>query len=99
MAITCERTEGAVQLALGGPMTIYEAAEHKRELLAALAAGGGLELDLSGVDEIDTAGLQLLVLARREGARTGQPVRITGHGPALTEALGCYGLSHWIDES
>ena len=44
-------------------LTIYNALEQKQQLLDALSATSRLELDLSQVAEIDTAGLQLLILA------------------------------------
>jgi anti-anti-sigma regulatory factor len=47
-------------------MTIYQAQAQKEQLLAALAATEHLELDLSAVTEMDTAGLQLLLLLKRE---------------------------------
>lgn len=80
------------RISLAGSMTIYEAAAQKAELLAALAGASALELELGQVDEADTAGLQLLLLLRREGARAGKPVRVLSLGPALVEALARYGL-------
>lgn len=81
------------RISLSGGMTIYEAAAHKSELLAALAGAQALELDLGAVDEADTAGLQLLLLLRREGARAGKPVRVVSLSPALLEVLDRYGLA------
>lgn len=86
--------EGAapVRIDVSGGMTIYEAAEHKVRLLAALDAASALELDLGEVDEADTAGLQLLLLLRREGARAGKPVRVLRLSPAVADVLQRYGL-------
>jgi anti-sigma B factor antagonist len=48
-------------------MTVYCASELKPALLLEAAAGhNSLELDLSQVQEFDTAGLQLLLLLNRE---------------------------------
>jgi anti-sigma B factor antagonist len=52
-------------ITLAGDMTVYVAAELKTALLAEFAAGH-TALDLSQVQEIDTAGLQLLLLLNRE---------------------------------
>jgi ABC-type transporter Mla MlaB component len=84
---TCAR------LAIDGPMTVYEAPAQRHALLAALAAGAGLEIDVCGLDEIDTAGVQLLVLVQREGRDTGKPVRLAGQSAALAEVLGRYGIA------
>ncbi len=68
-------------------LTIYHAQEHKDRLLAALDTGDGLELDLSQVGEIDTAGLQLLILAKQEAARREKTLAIVAHSPAVRETL------------
>lgn len=81
-----------VRIDVSGGMTIYEAAEHKARMLAALAGASALELDLGAVDEADTAGLQLLLLLRREGARAGKPVRVLRLSPAVADVLRRYGL-------
>ena len=56
---------------LEGPLTIYTAADSKAALLPLIQPTLALELDLSQVDEIDCAGLQLLLLAGREAKRLG----------------------------
>jgi len=75
------------RIAMEGPMTIYEAAENKRMLLEALGRASELEIDLSGVTEMDTAGIQLLLLAKREAAKAGKAVRLTAHSPASLDAI------------
>ena len=49
-------------LSLSEDLTIYHALEQKTRLLEALAECEELELDLLQVCEIDSAGLQLLIL-------------------------------------
>lgn len=83
---------GTVRLTVDGSMTIYEAAQHMAALLVAMADAAALEFDLAGVDEADTAGLQLLLLARREADRTGQALRIASLSPVLAEVVERYGL-------
>lgn len=68
-------------------MTIYHAAVQKEALLEALKTAAALDLDLSAVSEIDTAGLQLLMLVKSEGERLGKPVRISAHSQAVQETL------------
>lgn len=93
MAIITTHDSGApVRITVEGSMTIYEAAEHKAELLAVLGDATVLELNLGEVDEADTAGLQLLLLARREAARAGKTLRVVRLGPALAEVLDRWGL-------
>lgn len=75
------------RLALTEDLTIYHALEHKEKLLDALAATEKLELDLSSVAEMDTAGLQLLMLVKREALQHGKEVVISGHSPAVQQIL------------
>ncbi|HET6718930.1 MAG TPA: STAS domain-containing protein [Rhodocyclaceae bacterium] len=75
------------QLTLLQDMTIYHALEQKTLLLDALAEGRTLELDLSQVGAIDTAGLQLLLLIKREAGRAGKQLKLTGHSPSVRELI------------
>lgn len=74
------------RLSLVGELTIYAVAERKPEILSLLAEDEA-EIDLSGVTEVDGAGLQLLMLAKREALTRGKALRLTGHPPAVLEVL------------
>ena len=81
-------TAQAGRVLLDGEVTIYHAATQKELLLGALAGcGGTLEVDLSAVTEIDTAGLQLLMLLKRCAQRQGCELRLLGHSPAVLEVF------------
>ena len=77
----------AARLAILEDMTIYQAQAQKEQLLAALAASEALDLDLAAVPEIDTAGLQLLLLLKREALQQGKPLTIVGHSPIVQRVL------------
>lgn len=77
-------------LALDADLTIYSALDTKRQLLDAVRSCKTLELDLSRVGELDTAGFQLLVLAKRESQRLGRTLRIVAHSPAVQEVIEFY---------
>lgn len=87
MNANIQREPGSCNARAEGEMTIYTAAQIKPALLALLEGCNEAELDLSGVGEIDSAGLQLLLLAKREAAQAGKPLRLAGHSPAVVEAL------------
>lgn len=76
-----------VRLRLDGELTIYRAAELKEALMQPLAHAGVLEVDLSDVSEIDTAGLQLLILARRAAGERQGELRLSGHSAAVQEVF------------
>ncbi|MCX7145356.1 MAG: STAS domain-containing protein [Sulfuritalea sp.] len=80
-------TEGATRLTVDGDLTIYQAAEIRQRLIEGVRGNEVLELDLSHVGEIDTAGLQLLALAKRESHRLDHILRIVGHSPAVREVI------------
>jgi anti-anti-sigma factor len=83
------------RLKLDGNLTIYEAPAGKDQLLAALAAladSQTLELDLAQVGEIDSAGFQLLVLAKQEAARQGKTLRLVAHSAAVREVLDFFNM-------
>jgi anti-anti-sigma factor len=88
----------ARKVAISGAMTIYGAAAAKETLLDALNGAAELEVDLSGVAEMDTAGVQLLALLKREAASGGKRVAMCGHSPAVLEVFDCYRLAAYIGD-
>lgn len=91
-------TEGAVKLMLDGAMTIYNAAEIKERLITSLRAAAVLQLDLSNVSEIDTAGFQLLVLAKREAQRLKHDLRIVAHSPAVQDVIEFFNMAGFFGD-
>ncbi len=85
-------------LRLDGELTIYRAAELKELLLAALEGGATLELDLGGVTELDSAGVQVLMLARQAAHSAGGALRLLAHSPAVLEVLELLDLVAWFDQ-
>ena len=75
------------RLSLTEDLTIYHALEQKAALLDALAATDELELDLAQVEEIDSAGLQLLILLKKEAQRAGKSVRFVAPSPAVSNVI------------
>jgi anti-anti-sigma factor len=74
-------------LALDGELTIYRAAELCELLKAALAADGDLELNLAGVTEMDSAGVQLLMAAKKSAMSRQRSLRLVEHSPAVLEVF------------
>jgi len=72
----------------GGPdLTIYTAADTAARLRHALQSGEALDLDLSDVEDIDTAGLQLLLQLRRTAQQTGRAIRFSSPSPAVQDIV------------
>ncbi len=80
--------EGRVwRLKLSGELCIYSAAQLKEELLGYLHSSQELEINLANVEEIDTAGFQLLLLLKREAVAAAKPMRLVSHSQATLEVL------------
>ena len=92
MSIGETSQEAAACLAVEGELTIYRAAELKPALLEAVHTHAVPALDLSAVTEFDSAGLQLLLVAHREAARLGKPLRIAAASPAVRDAFALLGM-------
>lgn len=70
-------------LVVGPQLTIGQAVALKSEWLHALGAVDALTLDLSGVEEVDLGGVQLLLLLQREAARAGKSLHLSPISDAL----------------
>lgn len=77
-----KKKSAAGKFTVEGELTIYTAAEMK-EKIGALLNGEPVEIDLSQVSEIDTAGLQLLLLAQREYAKQEKPIVFSNPSEAV----------------
>ena len=75
------------QLRLEGEMTIFTAKEIKARLLAPLSDCQQINVDLSQVSEMDSAGLQLMILAKREANAMGKEICFVAHSPAVLDVL------------
>jgi anti-anti-sigma factor len=73
--------------AIEGELTIYTASTLKASLLTFLNSGDELEINLAEVTEIDTAGLQLLILIKREAAKAGKLLSFVMHSNVVLETL------------
>ena len=76
-----------IDLRLDGECNIYRADELKHALTEPLHLGVRLVVDLSMVSELDTCGLQLLMLAKRTAKAVGAELQLIGHSPAVVEVF------------
>ncbi|MBV5298228.1 MAG: STAS domain-containing protein [Rhodoferax sp.] len=71
-------------LRIEGELTIFRAMELKPAMLPTPPLA---EIDLSGVTDLDTAGVQLLMLAKKTAQAEQRELRLTGHSPAVLEVF------------
>ena len=79
--------ESAPALRLEGELTIYSVTEARDQLCAALDQHPALQLNLAGVEELDTAGVQLLVWLKQEAKRRAKTLVLFAHSPAVVEVF------------
>lgn len=84
--------------AIEGDMTIYRVTELKQQFVEKIAAHQEIEVDLSGVGEIDAAGLQLMVMAKLEASIREKVLRFDGHSAAILEILDLSGLTGFFGD-
>ncbi len=78
-------------------MTIYRAAELKDAVLAALGEAQALDIDLQQVEEIDSVGIQVLLLARAEAGRQDKSLRLAGHSATVRDAFALLGFDEQLE--
>jgi anti-anti-sigma factor len=72
---------------ISGELTIYTAATEKQILQEALDSTEELEINLSQVSEMDSAGLQVLIVLKQEAARRRKKLHYSMHSKAVLEIL------------
>ena len=83
-------------VALSGPATLYELPEIRELLVAALAEGKDVRIDLETSGPWDLAGLQLLISAAASGRRSGQAIRLVNVPRVCAEVADRSGLADWL---
>ena len=98
MQISAKKKKGVAILHIEGEMTVNTAAKLKKELMKHMAKPCEREIVLSEVSEMDTAGIQLLVLAKREAILNNTPLRLTDHSPAVLGVIDTYNLAAYFGD-
>ncbi len=87
-------------LALEGEFTIFTAVELKTRLLQLIEQSHDtfLEVSLAGVTDMDSAGLQLMIMAKREAAICNKQLCFVDHSASVRELLELCNLSGLLDQ-
>ena len=86
-ALESTQRQGKVLLKPVGELTIFTAAQARREFAEALEAHAAPEVDLSAVEEFDTAGVQILLWVKQEAIRRGHQLPFAYHSAPVMEVL------------
>jgi len=88
MTAKAKKNDGTLCVPIMDDMTIYNAQSLKETLLGYCVPGTReLQLDLSAVTEIDSAGLQLLLLLKAEAHKRGFTLCLLRHSAAVLEVF------------
>lgn len=68
MNVSIETGDNLISVRITGSCTIYEAADFRAALLPLVASMAPVMVDLSGITELDCAGLQILLALQKECA-------------------------------
>ena len=82
-------------LRIEGEFSIYRAIELKQALFTEPLP---VEIDLSAVTEIDTVGVQLLILAKKTALAQNRELRLVAHSPSVTEVFELLDLAAYFDD-
>lgn len=98
MEISESQEEGVCRVRIEGEMTVYHADPLKKKLFDIFFKNSELEVDLSSVRDMDTAGFQILMLLRREANMTGRRFRITSHSESTIQVVRLFKAENYLRE-
>jgi len=93
MTLTAKKKGDRCMVSIKGDMTIYTAALHKQELMGAMRGAKETDINLSKVNEFDSAGVQILLLAQREAKLTSTQLSLSAPSTSVREVLDLYRLT------
>ena len=83
-----------------GNCVIHELLPLQKTLLEIInSERSSVEIDLSGVEAIDTAGVQLLAVCRKNTLEIGKTFQITSTSESVSDALKITGLESMLEDS
>ncbi|NJD06675.1 MAG: STAS domain-containing protein [Methylococcaceae bacterium] len=85
-------------IVIDGDMNIYNAVDLKESFVGALRTYEELEVNLAAVTQIDTTGIQLLVLLKREAGKLGRVLRLTNHSSVTLQAFDTYHITAFFGD-
>jgi len=87
------KTKGLCKLSIDEDFTIFVIDVLKQELSGEIDLYDRFELDLGDVEEIDSAGIQLLLAFRKELMNQNKDLMLTGMSATATKLMENYGVS------
>ena len=100
MAVAIENSSRRTLVRIDGEMSIFQAADLKAELLPLLDQDGPqeIEIDLSCVSEIDTAGIQLMLILKREAQKAEKTLVFVHHSSVVLAVIDILNLGSTLGD-
>lgn len=96
--ISHEQEGGLIRATFEGDFDIYSVTEMKDQLVDLLMQADHLKLNLSAVNTLDTSGLQVLVLLKKESAALGKHVQYEEHSQAVIEVFDLMNMTSFFGD-
>lgn len=91
-------TPSPAHLSFEGDLNVHNVTEHYAAVLSALEQSQEVEIDLSKVSELDSAGVQLLMLAKRAAQKQQKSLRLVGHSRPVLKVFELLELSSFFGD-
>jgi anti-sigma B factor antagonist len=102
MNIKTDIGDNTLDIALEGELTIYHANDMRNSCMGVIARasmGMDMRLNMENVTEIDAAGVQLLVLLKRELQGLGVFIKVTKWSQPVEEIFDFVGLPEFLTQA
>ena len=94
MAIHVENKDGSCNIRLSEELTIYTCAEYRQTLLEQCDFSNPVIVDVTGINEVDTSGLQLLMALKNQQDNLNAGLQLVGDNQYLAGVLEHMQLEH-----
>jgi anti-anti-sigma factor len=97
LILSVKKSKKSTRVRLGGELSVYQTRELKDALLENLRGSPALEIDLSRVEGMDTAGFQLLLALKKESSALKKRFAITAQSPATASVLRLFNVEEYFE--
>jgi anti-anti-sigma factor len=99
MNILKANENGTSRITVEGDLTVYTAAGFKKEAVDELLNAKKFEIDLSRVEDIDSAGMQILLAFKLEAERMNTGFCVKSKSPAVSSIIEMFHLSDFFEQT
>lgn len=96
MAFSVNINNGTFVLVITGDMTVSSLLDMKESILEGITGVEKVEFDLSGVEDMDSAGFQILYAVKKYAETNGQEFRISAYSSSVVTYLDTYNMHDYF---